>query len=110
MPSPKKWRIYYGDGSTFDGETTEDAFAAPVQNVQMVKHYADNDKQYALRHSMNFYCWQKRFQRWSGKGDLFGLSDYYFTEEGAQKVLIGREIPDDTYRIILLKASEEGAL
>lgn len=101
-----RWRIYYGDGSTYEGETSEDAYNAPVLNVQIVMHEADNEFGFTLRHGCNFFCWEG--SRWSGKGDVFGLQDYYGYHEGPQKVIIGREIYDDTYQEICRKAVKDG--
>ena len=104
-----RFRIYYGDGSTYDGETQADAFAAPVLDVQIVKQEADNERGFTLRHGSNFYCWEDRpVARWSGKGDVFGLQDYYGYQTGPQKVLIGREIYDDTYQEICRRAVADG--
>ena len=104
-----RFRIYYGDGSIYDGASQEDAFAALNLNVQLVKQEADNERGYTLRHGCNFYCWEDLpVPRWSGKGDVFGLMDYYGYQKGPQKVLIGREIYDDTYKEICRKAVEEG--
>lgn len=105
-----RWRIYYGEGSRYDGETEADAMAAPVLNVQLVKQEADNPRGYTLRHGCNFFCWERApAPRWSGKSDLFGLQDYYGYHEGAQKVLIGREIYDDAYQAICRRAVAEGS-
>lgn len=98
--------LYYGDGSTYEGETEADAFAAPVINIQIVKQEADNERGFSLRHGCNFFCWEGF--RWSGKSDIFGLMDYYSYHKGPQKVLIGREIYDKTYQEICSRAVADG--
>lgn len=104
-----RWSLYYGDGSRYDGITSAHAFAAPALNIQVVKHEADNDRGFTQRRGSSFYCWERvirsdggpcKLWRWSGKADTFGLMDYWVYHEGAQKVLIGREIPDETYHEI----------
>lgn len=101
-----RWSLYYGDGSRYDGETSEHAFFAPALNMQVVKQEADNERGFTQRRGSAFYCWERVVRsdggpcdlwRWSGKADLFGLMDYYGYHEGPQKVLIGREIPDEIY-------------
>jgi hypothetical protein len=118
-----RWRLYYGDGSTHEGETDEDAFAAPSVNAillkQEVKEDPSNWRGYSIRHGCTFFCWERIMLsdgtvleegRWGGKSDIFGLMDYYSTHKGPQKVLIGREIHDDTYRKISKIASSDGCL
>ena len=48
--------------------------------------------------------------RWSGKNDLFGLMDYLTYHQGPQKILVGREIHDDTYHEISKIADNDGCL
>ena len=104
-----RWRIYYGDGSVYDGASDEDAYHAPVLNVQILKQEADNERGFTLRHGCSFFCWEdKPVPRWSGKSDVFGLQDYYSYKEGPQKVLIGREIYDETYQEICRQAVADG--
>lgn len=114
-----KWRIYYGDGSTYDGESFEDAYNAPAVNAVILKQEADNWRGYSLRHGTYFFCWEHivlsdgtvlEEGRWSSKNDLFGLMDYYTYHKGPQKVLIGREIHDATYHEISRIADNDGCL
>ncbi len=113
-----RWSLYYGNGSRYDGKTSAHAFAVPVLNIQILKQEADNERGYSLRHGCNFFCWERVVRsdggpcslwRWGGKGDIFGLMDYYSYHEGAQKVLIGREIHDDIYHDISRRAAAEGS-
>ncbi len=114
-----KWRIYYGDGTTLDGETSEEAYAATPVGAVLLKQEADNWRGYSLRHGFVFLCWERITlsagtvldeSRWGGKDDLFGLMDYYTCHTGPQKVLIGREIHDDTYQAISKGAALDGCL
>ncbi len=113
-----KWRIYYGDGSTYSGESDEDAFNAPTINVQVLKlEVSVNPNGYVIHHGMSFFCWEHIMRsdgtvlaecRWGGKSDIWGLSNYYHTHKGAQKVLMGIEIYSPTYQEICGKAIQDG--
>ena len=114
-----KWRLYYGDGSTYSGETDEDAYNAPCISAILLKQEADNPKGYTIRHGCTFFVWERimlsdgtvlKEGRWGGKNDIFGLSHYFHTHKGPQKVLIGIEIHDATYHEIHIKAVSEGCL
>lgn len=109
-----RWRLYYGDGSVFDGSCEEDAWKAPVlpthYGIQIYKEEADNERGYSLRHGCTFYCWQNvPVQRWGGHDDLFGLSQYLLSHQGPQKILLGREIYDGTYKEICRRAVNDGS-
>lgn len=114
-----KWRLYYGDGSTYSGESDEDAYNAPTISAVILKQECDNPRGYSLRHGCVFFCWE-RIQlsdgtilaegRWGGKNDLFGLSHYYHTHQGPQKVLVGIEIHDQTYHDMSKMADNDGCL
>lgn len=114
-----KWKIYYGDGTTYSGESEEEALQAPTLNVQLIKQEADNPRGYSLRHGCAFFCWERVMLsdgtildqgRWGGKHDTFGLMDYWGFHKGPQKVLVGREIHDDTYQEISRRVTEDGCL
>lgn len=114
-----RWRIYYSNGITVDGETSADAFAAPSVGAVLLKQSAENWRGYSLRHGFVFLCWEKIMlsdgtvleeSRWGGKDDIFGLMDYYTNHSGPQKVLIGREIHDATYQEISKIAALDGCL
>ena len=117
-----KWRLYYGDGSVYDGETDADAFNAPTLNVVILKQEdktPSNGRGYTLRHGSVFLTWERIVlsdgtvldeSRWGGKDDVFGLMDYYGYHVGAQKVLPGREIHDETYKKICTIAASDGCL
>lgn len=116
-----KWRIYFVE-STVDGETSDDAFAVSSVGAVILKQADDNPNNwrgYTLRRSFVFLCWEHIVlsggvvldeMRWGGKDDLFGLMDYYSTHKGPQKVLIGREIHDETYQEISRLAAKDGCL
>jgi hypothetical protein len=117
-----RFAIYYADGRVHKGDTCnfDDVRTAPTWDAITVKHEAEAPQGYSLRHGCDFYGWEKvRLSsgkwngdyRWSGLGDLFGLANYLRANEYEwQKLLIGREIPDDTFREIVTKAKEDGCL
>jgi len=71
-----KWKIYYGDGSTFSNEDGEPSLA-PTTNVQVVVCQP--------------WVWQE--------GDLFGLYDYLM-QPGLKVVKFGRTIESSKYQEI----------
>lgn len=100
MPRPK-WRIYYGDGSTFSNleGTPEDA---PCVNVMCAAYY-DEDNRRRLAHSADYYFYEGG--RWYGV-DLFGLWDY-LSQPGLKLVKFGRMIGDAQYRAVMSKAMND---
>ena len=118
-----KFAIYYADGRVHTGDTRniEDIQSAPSWDAIVVKHQAENEQGWSLRHGCNFYGWIKLKQNngewtsgeyyWSGLGDLFGLANYLrATECEMQKILIGREIHDDTFAAIIDRAKTDGII
>ncbi len=109
-----KFRIYYKDGTHYDGDGTEDAMNTPTMGAVVVKQEAPcNSEGFALRNAA-FFCWEKADgkspERWGGKDDMFGLSRYWATEEGAQKVLQGEEMDDYLFQRIKGQAIDDGYL
>ena len=109
-----KFRIYYKDGSTFDGDGTADAMNAPTMGAVVVKQEAPSTVEgFHLRCSV-FFCWEKADshspERWGGKDDQFGLSRYWATEKGAQKVLQGEEVDCDLFMNTKGRAIDDGYL
>ncbi len=99
-----RFRIYYKDGSHYDGEGTSDAMNAPTMGAIMVKQEAPSNLEGFSFRCSTFLCWEKANkelgipERWGGKDDLFGLSRYWATEKGAQKVLQGEEVDDKFFQ------------
>lgn len=89
------WRIYYGDGSTYDG----DPYFAPALDVQVI---VENDPR-ILVHGWHHYWYEK--DQWYG-GDLFGLWDY-LTRPGPKKVIFGRTIETEDFRQLLESADND---
>lgn len=112
-----KWRLYYGNGDVYEGEGDADAFAAPCISAIILKQECDNPRGYSLRHGCAFFCWERielsdgtilEEGRWGGKNDMIGLSHYWHTHLGPQKVLVGIEIHDETYHEISKIADNDG--
>lgn len=97
-----RWRIYYGDGSTFDGRDGP-ASDAPARDVQMIA-VADPDHGWYLVRSTDYYWWLPN-DTWNG-GDIFGLFDYLI-EPGLKRVLFGRTIETARFRAIFDRAMND---
>lgn len=91
------WRVYYGDGTTWDG----DPFDAPGLNVQAVVQ-ADAEVGRHVVTGFDFYWWEASHDRWWG-GDLFGLWDY-LSREGPRKVIFARTMMNAEYRAVFDRA------
>jgi hypothetical protein len=88
------WRIYYGDGSTFDN-TNGPPEAAPCGGVQFVA-YNDEDNRPRLCHDKDYYIFEDG--RWFGV-DAAGFWQY-MGEPGFKVVKFGRMIGDLKFREI----------
>lgn len=92
------YRIYYGDGSTYDG----DPESAPGLGVVVVAQ-DDPDVGRMLMCRWDFYCWHG--EQWWGH-DLVGLVDCLATP-GWNRVLIGRTVSQDDWRRIYEAAESD---
>lgn len=95
------WRIYYGDGSTFDNEDGGPEHA-PCGGVQYVAWY-DVDNRRRLAHSSDYYIFEQ--DRWFGV-DASGFWQY-MGEPGLKCVKLGRMIGDLQFRAISSKAMND---
>lgn len=93
-----RWRIYYGDESTFD---PGDPYLAPALNVMMIAN-GDRDHGWSLIREVDYYWYVPEIDEWHG-GDIFGLWDY-LTQPGAKKVIFGRNARNEDYNNILIRA------
>ena len=100
-----KWRVYYGDGSTYsdlDGE----AWDAPTQDVQiLVRPSNKGSRGFRAMHAKDAYVWKNG--EWCGV-DVMGLWDYLLNTRGPTKVIFGRWASDDTFDAIYKRATKEG--
>ncbi len=100
---PRRFRIYYGDGSTYSG----DPYYAPATNVQVV---ALEEPGAARGHivvtAKDAYYYREG--RWWGCDEM-GLFDYLMEHEGPKAVLFGRSMTrNDAYWAIVQRAKAEG--
>jgi hypothetical protein len=88
-----RWRIYYGDGSTYSS-TDGSPFDAPRLNVQIiVGPDAQTGRYIVAQHDA--YWWDNERERWFG-GDRRGEWDY-LCQLGPRVVLYGRFIGNAEY-------------
>lgn len=92
-----RWRIYYGDLSTYSDQDGP-AELAPCVNVMCVAYY-DEDNRRKLCHSADYYWFDPEVGRWCGS-DLFGLWDY-LARPGFRIVKFGRMLGDNQYRSVM---------
>lgn len=102
-----KFRIYYEDGSVYDGETTEDAMNAPTMGPLVVKQEAPSNANGFSLMCCAFFTWHKKYGVWCGADDQYGLSRYWATEKGAQKVLQGQWVPDKVFQDARARAVDD---
>jgi hypothetical protein len=99
-----KWRIYYGDGSTYSDlmGAPEDA---PTRNVQIIiqEHI---DTGWYIQPGDDYYVWTG--DHWVGV-DRFGLYDYLI-EPGWKKVIFGRTLTNTEYKAIYRQAQHDKSL
>jgi len=97
-------KIYYGDGSTFEGPPRD----APPINVQCIALADGSASNYnvgrLILHSWDFYLYGKG--RWYGINGYTDLVDHLLFEE-VEKVLKGRVIPNSEYQKILSLANND---
>lgn len=96
----------------YDGDCAHHAYRAPNLNVQIYKEECSAEidpRGYTIRHGCNFFCWEDEpVGRWSGKGDLFGLFDYFNYHKGPMKIISGREIYGDIYQRVQKQVKADG--
>lgn len=94
------WRIYYGDGSTFDSSQGS-PLHAPALNVQCIVQ-PDPDVGRHVVSKFAYYWWDGE---WYG-GDLFGLHDYLM-RPGPKTVKFGRTVSNAEYRAVVRRAAAD---
>ena len=98
-----KWRIYYGDGSTYSSDS--DPFFAPSNNVQVIAEEITKNPGFRLRSSRDSYYWMQ--DRWFAC-DTAGMWDYLLEHKGPKAIIFGRTLRDDDYWKIYHRAKKEG--
>lgn len=92
-----RFRIYYGDGTTYEGYP----FDAIPHNVIAVAVEGR-----PLWHSRDAYYWHKDMG-WT-PCDVPGMWDYLLNYVGPKAILFGRNVRDDLYWEIVKRATAEG--
>jgi hypothetical protein len=95
------WRIYYGDGSTYDN-LSGPVQKAPARGVQAIA-MRDERVGRLVWHSKDFYWYDG--ETWVG-GDVFGLWDY-LVRPGWKKVVFGRTLARPDFDALLAKAMDD---
>ncbi len=99
-----RWRIYYGDGSTFS-DRDGSPYDAPGGNVQVICCEYDNGTAPPISAS-NLYRWETK--SWMNC-DFMDLPQYFLTHPGPQKIIMGREMEDKAdFLKVLERAIKEG--
>lgn len=98
-----RFRIYYGDGSTYSG----DPYFAPPHNVQVIAQQEGD--QTVLLHGVQETkgTWYWDGQRWR-PCDLPGLWDHLLMFVGPKAILFGRTVRDDVFWETVSRANREG--
>jgi len=91
-------RIYYGDGTTFEGDIAE----APVLNVLAIV-YANSRNGRRVLKGHDYYLYTVEFNGWIGVDNLVDLVDHILYDN-VLRVLKGRTIRDETYHRIAEQA------
>ena len=99
-----RWRIFYGDGSTYSNEDGS-PFDAPTRNVQAVV-YADKLHGRVINAMRDFYWWVEAEGEWYG-GDRDGMDDYLFDLPGPKKVLRARSLNHEQYNAVIKAALDD---
>lgn len=103
----KRFRIYYGDGSTYSGNP----FYAPARNVIcIIMEDTSEGRGWRLvrteKTHRGYYCW------WPEIGwldhDQAGFYDYLYHCDGPTKVIFGHEIRTEDYWMIVGRATGAG--
>lgn len=102
----RRWRLYYGDGTTYD-DADGPPELAPSLNVQIIVQ-SDATVGRSLICDHDYYCWQldDGDPRWTAH-DLHGLWDYLTSTPGFKIVKFGRDLPFDRYRGFVRAAIED---
>jgi hypothetical protein len=103
-----RFRIYYEDGSTYEGDGFADAIMAPTMRVQViVNDRPSGAKSYSMQHSKDAYCWRDD-GGWYAV-DSLGLHEYLF-EAGKAKYMVfgGTMARTAEFHACLNRALDEG--
>lgn len=104
-----RFRLYYGDGSMFEGAGFADAIQAPTNDVQVAINEEPwrTDGKHGVQHGHDVYVWRD-------EGGWYGMDQmgfwHYMAEVGKPKYAIfGRSMArNDAFHDCLRRAMKEG--
>ena len=96
------WRVYYGDGSTFDSSMGEPDDAPAWGGVRVLQHGVDGGG--AAVDGCDFYVYESG--RWIG-ADLAGIFDKLANRIPFSGFIAGRWVHDLTYREVFKRSSQD---
>lgn len=104
-----KWKIYYGDDSTFD-DSQGNPWNAPVLNAQIIWQLEPENiliygNPSAGKSDLGWFTYREDWG-WDIH-DMPGMIDYLVSYNGPKTILLGRTIPTDQFDFILKKVIEE---
>ena len=102
-----RWRIYYGDDSTFS-DRDGSPFDAPTTNIQAVVTELGprSKKPFKVQYGLDHHYWHKD-NGWV-MADWCGFMDYMMMQTGPKAVLFGRTLRDEDFWRIVARANTEG--
>lgn len=101
------WRIYYGDGTTFD-DSMGSPFEAPSINVQVIVGY-DRDNGRQMLHFWDWYYYRNDdIGEWWG-ADIHGLLDQLLHDKKGEIIAVkqGRTLGNNAYQEIVKRAQAD---
>ena len=105
MKQQLRWKVFYGDGSTFTDEDGPPELA-PKRNVQAVGQEC-HDHGSVICRCDDFYIWAEFDGRYQWQGvDYFGLWDYLI-DPGSKVVLFGRTIGNREFKALTGKIYDD---
>lgn len=104
MMPPSKFRIYYGDGSVYEGPVA-DAPPVDVQCIVIPDHRGTaNEVGRQVMFTFEYYIYAEG--QWMGISNLIDLIDHLLYRK-VEKVLKGRMIQNDRYEAIIKRAHKD---
>lgn len=102
-----RWRIYYGDDSTFSDRDGA-PWQAPAVDVQFIimERFGNPDHPFKVMTGSGSYCWSADYG-WKSTDEI-GMYDYLFFYKGIRTVLFGRTMRDELWQEMGRKARREG--
>lgn len=99
-----KFRIYYIDGSTYEG----DPFLAPRAGVAVIMQDEGGERGPHALYDRDYYVWLNRYGPGWVNMDWAGWMQYMLLERQPQVTLFGAVMKNDEWFAILRRAKEEG--